>query len=99
MRKGFLLKLTAIALGVYAGLWFASGDIKATEPTFSGTLVVEDSFSFQSNIKVIELRFADGTALTIMGSQNVPLMNRLLNLDKEKVELSVRTVELKRLER
>ena len=100
MRKGFLLKLSAIALGVYAGLWFASGDIKATDTlTFSATPLIEDSHQFRSDIKVVELRFADGTAVTIMGSHHVPFMNHLLGKDKVAIALDVRVKELKKLER
>lgn len=60
---------------------------------------VEDSYSFAAGLQTVELRFADGTAVTVVGSSVVPFMRALVASDRRPLDLSARPRELVRLER
>lgn len=60
---------------------------------------LEDSYNFAAGLQTVELRFADGTAVTVVGSSVVPFMRALVASDRQPLDLSARPRELVRLER
>lgn len=102
MRPGFLLRIALpVALGVFLALWVAQGDTSPmADDVFeaTSTLKEEDSVSFQ-NLRVVQVRFADGTAVDVMGSSVVPFMRYLLDHDTQKVAWQIRPRVIQKLER
>jgi hypothetical protein len=60
---------------------------------------LEDSYNFAAGLQTVELRFADGTAVTIVGSSVVPFMRALVASDRQPLDLSARPRTVVRLER
>jgi hypothetical protein len=102
LRPKFLLKLSAIALGTYIALYLNGWD---WDPEAGNsflapmTIQVENSYSFKDGIRVVNLSFPDGTSVTIMGDELVPLMKHLIRQDSKKVEIEVREKGLEVLSR
>lgn len=102
MRPGFFWRVAIpIALGVWLALRLTQGDTdadgEANEFVSNITVTEEESVSYQG-LRTFEIRFADGTAVTIMGSKAVPVI-QYLGLHGKKMIMEIRPFELQRIER
>jgi len=91
--------MVAAVVGGLLALWLLRGDTDASD-AFSVSAVphLEDSFDF-GRMKAVEIRFADGTAVSVVGSDLVPFMRALIAQDKQRIDLELRPRTLARLER
>lgn len=101
IRASFVWRvLLPIGLGVYLALWATQGDTSASDAqTFTATPRVEDSVSFVQGFVVVELRFPDASAVTVMGSEQLPLMRELVRRDGQRLDIDVRPRVLAKIER
>lgn len=85
----FWFLLSAIALGVYLGLIAA----RASDDFFASATVIAEDTPGTGDIECYEIRLADGTAVTVMGSRAVPLIRYLKAHPKLTLELRPRTLQ------
>jgi hypothetical protein len=94
MRAGFVWRvLLPIVLGVLASLWIIRGDTSPdASEAFLATVTphTHTSYDFDGHTYVVELRFSDGSAVTVMGSDVVPVMRYLLDRDGTRLDLEAR---------
>jgi hypothetical protein len=99
--KGFVWRVVLpICLGVYLALWATQGETAGSDALIiSAVPRVEDSYSFVNGFVTVELRFADSSAVTIMGSSQIPLMKTLVAHNKERLDIEIRPRVLQKIER
>lgn len=91
--------MLAAILGATLALWLLQGDTKGSDAfVANATVTVHDTYDLK-DLAFVELRFPDGTAVTVSGSQVVPVMRYLLNQDTQKVTLEIGPRTVRRLER
>lgn len=94
-----LLRAIAAILGATLALWLLRGDVDGSDAfVANATVTVHDTHDFR-DLAFVELRFPDGTAVTVSGSRIVPVMRYLTTQDRAKVTLEMSPRTLQRLER
>lgn len=88
--------MLAAILGASLALWWLRGDTSGAEFIASATVIEEDTPP-TGDIRCYEIRFQDGTAITVMGSSAVPII-RFLKQSK-RITVEARSRELERIER
>lgn len=92
-------RMIAAVLGATIALWLLQGDTDASDAvTFAAIPHIEDSYSF-AGLQTVEIRFTDGTAVTVMGSSVVPFMQALTRMDQARIDMELRPRVLERVER
>lgn len=89
----FWLFLSAVAIGVYLAL----AAVQGSDAFLASVDVTPEDTPPTGGIYCYELRFADGTAVTVMGSRAVPLIQFLAA--HKRLAIEARPREIQRIER
>lgn len=87
--KGRVFVTLLLVLYLVFGLWVLSTRGQEDEYVTSIYVLHEDSYDFNSRIQFFQLKFSNGTEITVTGDRSLEVMQRLHEASRSKRRISL----------